>query len=260
MPEWWTYSLSNFLMFSPRAYYRLFELYNAAVWPLHLLALALGLAIIALALRGGPAAERVVAGALSLCWLWIAWAFFHQRYATLNWAADYVAVAFAIEAWLLLLLGLRRRARTVPSGLDRAAWVGIGLIVFAVIFHPLLGPVLGRPWRQVEVFGLAPDPTVVATLGALLVARPPGQWALMAIPVLWCLIGAATLWAMGEIEAFVLPLAALVVIATCVVGRMRRPSGEDTIGEPHNKPHHGSSRVQLTRRRAGRLAPPDWRR
>jgi hypothetical protein len=260
MPEWWAYRLSDFLLFSPRAYHRLFELYNAAVWPLHLAALALGLAIVVLALRGGAAAERLTAGAVSACWLWIAWAFFHQRYATLNWAADYAAVAFAIEAGLLLLLALRHRAETKSPSFDPGAWVGIGLIIFAVIVQPLFGPLLGRPWRQVEVFGLAPDPTVVATLGALLVARPPEQWALMAIPVLWCLIGAGTLWAMGEIEVFVLPMMALVGIATSVVGRMRRPGGEDMSGEPHNKLHHGSSRIQLTRRRAGRLAPPDWRR
>ena len=29
MSEWWTYRLSNFLLFSPRTYYRLFELYNS---------------------------------------------------------------------------------------------------------------------------------------------------------------------------------------------------------------------------------------
>ena len=33
MSEWWTYSLSDFLLFSPRTYYRLFELYNLAIWP-----------------------------------------------------------------------------------------------------------------------------------------------------------------------------------------------------------------------------------
>jgi hypothetical protein len=259
MPEWWTYSLSDFLLFSPRAYHRLFELYNAAVWPLHLAALALGVAIIALAFRGGATAMRVVAGALSLCWLWVAWAFFHQRYATLDWAADYIAVAFAMEAGFLLLLGLRR-APTEPPTFCPAAWVGIGLIVFAVLFQPLLGFLLGRPWRQVEVFALAPDPIVVATLGALLVAGPPGRWALMAIPVLWCLIGGATLLAMGEIDALVLPGAALAAMATVLVRRMRQPSGEDTNGEPHTKPHQGSSHLALTRRGAGRLAPPGCRR
>jgi hypothetical protein len=34
MTEWWTYRLSDFLMFSARTYRRLFELYNAEVWPL----------------------------------------------------------------------------------------------------------------------------------------------------------------------------------------------------------------------------------
>src|SRR5512134_653315 len=187
MPEWWTYTLSDFLPFSPRAYHRLFELYNAAVWPLHLPALVLGLASIALASRGAPAAERVTAGALSACWLWIAWAFFHQRYTTLNWAADYAGAAFATEAGLLLLFGLRRRHRTTSSRSERA--VGIGFMVFAVIFQPLLGLLLGRPWRQAEVFGLAPDPTVVATLGVLLVAGPHAPWALWAVPVLWCAVG-----------------------------------------------------------------------
>ena len=45
MSEWWTYRPSDFLLFSPRTYYRLFELYNAEVWPGHVLALALGLAL-----------------------------------------------------------------------------------------------------------------------------------------------------------------------------------------------------------------------
>jgi hypothetical protein len=30
MSEWWTYTLSDFLLFSPRVYYRLFELHNRA--------------------------------------------------------------------------------------------------------------------------------------------------------------------------------------------------------------------------------------
>ena len=48
MSEWWSYSLSDFLMFSPRTYYRLFELYNLALWPWHIAGLALGLVVLAL--------------------------------------------------------------------------------------------------------------------------------------------------------------------------------------------------------------------
>ncbi len=42
MPEWWSYGLGDFLLFSPRTYYRLIERYNSGLWPLHLVALAAG--------------------------------------------------------------------------------------------------------------------------------------------------------------------------------------------------------------------------
>ena len=57
MPEWWTYSLADFLMFAPRTYYRLIELYNRDVWPAHLATIALGIALVSFAWRR-PAATR----------------------------------------------------------------------------------------------------------------------------------------------------------------------------------------------------------
>ena len=48
MSEWWTYRAEDFLLFSPRVYWRMFELHNAALWPLHVLTLAAGFVIILL--------------------------------------------------------------------------------------------------------------------------------------------------------------------------------------------------------------------
>ena len=55
MSEWWTYTLHDLILFSSRAYHRLFELYNAAIWPAQIAALGLGVAI-ARRSRGGAAA------------------------------------------------------------------------------------------------------------------------------------------------------------------------------------------------------------
>ena len=63
MSEWWTYRLSDFLMFAPRTYHRLFELHNAEVWPLQIVTIAAGLAALWLAWRG--AGGRVVAAVLA---------------------------------------------------------------------------------------------------------------------------------------------------------------------------------------------------
>ena len=51
MPEWWTYRPEDFLLFSPRVYWRMFELHNARYWPLHLVTLAVGHRMVLLALR-----------------------------------------------------------------------------------------------------------------------------------------------------------------------------------------------------------------
>jgi len=48
----------------------------------------------------------------------------------------------------------------------------------------------------VEIAGTAPDPTAVATLGVLLLARRV-PWLLVPVPVLWCLYSGVTWWALG---------------------------------------------------------------
>ena len=63
MSEWWTYRLSDFLMFAPRTYYRLFELTNAEVWPLQFVAIIAGLAMLWLVWRGAYGRVDVPGGA-----------------------------------------------------------------------------------------------------------------------------------------------------------------------------------------------------
>jgi hypothetical protein len=66
MSEWWTYRLSDFLLFAPNTYYRLFELYNDAIWPLQLAGLALGAVLLVLLVRDRPYSSRVIARILAL--------------------------------------------------------------------------------------------------------------------------------------------------------------------------------------------------
>ena len=210
MSEWWTYRPSDFLLFAPRTYYRLFELYNAEFWPLQIVALAAGVTIFAL-IRSRPAwGGRMIAALLAACWLWVAWAFHWQRYATINWAAGYFAVGFAVEALTLIWIGIVRDRFQFDSSWAPRARIGVAMFIFALIVQPLIGLLLGREWPQIEVFGIVPDPTVVATLGVLLAANRI-HWIAVPIPLLWCLLSGTTLWSMNAADAFILPTAAIVV-------------------------------------------------
>ena len=220
MSEWWTYRAEDFLLFSPRVYWRMFELHNAELWPLQVLTLAAGLTILLIAWRPGTRA-RWLALILAILWVFVGWSFLWNRYATINWAAAYVAPAFAVEGALLILASLRDGLAFGRRG--PASWTGYLILGFALAGQPLLAPLQGRGWTLSEVFGIAPDPTAMATLGVLLLARGRLLPLLLPIPVLWCLLSGLTLQTMGEPQAWgpygVLALAAAAWTSTMIFRR-----------------------------------------
>ncbi len=229
MSEWWTYRLSSFLLFSPNTYYRLFELYNAAIWPAQIAAVGLGLSIPVLARRATAATGRATAGILAAGWLFVAIAFHASRYATINWAAVYFAWGFGLEAALLVWAGVVRGHLRFGRPVDLAGRAGLGMFLFAVVVEPLVGPLLGRSWRQVEIFGVAPDPTAVATLGILLLARGRGRAWLMAIPVAWCATTGAFLEAMKAPDAWITPFAAVLALVLAIWQARARRRGSPVV-------------------------------
>lgn len=212
MSEWWSYRLSDFLLFAPQTYYRQFELYNAAIWPAQVVAILLGIALLVLLRLLRPWQGRTIAAILAIFWLWIAWAFFHTRYAEINWAAFYFAVGFVAQALLLLWLGVLRNRLSFKQRRRRNAWAGFCILLLAVIAQPILGLLAGRSWSQAEIFALAPDPTVTGTLGILLAADRM-QLSLILVPLLWCVISGATAWAMNAADAWLMPAVAILTLA-----------------------------------------------
>ena len=222
MSEWWTYTLSDFLMFSPRTYYRLFELHNAAIWPAQVATVLVGLAILWRLRRPEASRGRLIAALLSGCWLFVAGDFHLVGYAKINWAAVYFAAAFGLEAALLIWTGVVRGALPFERGSAASRRVGFWLFLFALLLEPSIGPLLGRSWRQVEVFGAAPDPTAVATLGVLALAAGRARWELLAVPAIWCGITGATLLAMKAPDFCVPPAAGALALWLAAVRTFRR--------------------------------------
>jgi len=229
MSEWWTYRLSSFVLFSPRTYLRLIERYNDDVWPMQIVAMAVAIAVVVVARSQRSWPSRTIPLVLASIWLFVAWAFHVRRYATINWAAQYFAIAFVAESLLLAWTGTARGRLRFGAGAplqQRAGYVVIGAALAGV---PLAEWLAGRDWRQLEWFGIAPDPTVVGTLGILLLARDRPPWSLLVIPLLWCVVNGAFQWTVGLRDALALPLMALLVLAIRLAplsSRSPRPSAQ----------------------------------
>lgn len=210
MPEWSTYSLSDLVLFTARTYYRQFELYNQAIWPLHILAILAGVGIFAV-LRVKPFWHgRAIAAILTVSWLWVAWAYHYERFASINWVANWYAILFAIEALLLFWFGVIRN-RFLLSRTRELYVTGLLIFLFALLVLPFITLLSGREWRQLEIFAIEPDPTVIATLGLILLSSSR-TWILFVIPVFWCLVSGATLWVLKSPIALIPLLTALVTL------------------------------------------------
>jgi len=191
MGEWSSYSLSDFILFSADTYYRQFELYNQAVWPLHVVAVVFSL-LIFYALWKRPAwAGRVISALLVVSWLWVAWAFLYERFYPIHVVADWYALGFVLQAGLIMRQGvIKNGLAELTNSSNRLSW-GAGLLFIALVIYPFIAFVVGRYWKTFEMFALTPDPTVLATLAILLLYKSPTV--LYVIPFLWVVISAVTL-------------------------------------------------------------------
>jgi hypothetical protein len=191
MSEWWTYRPSDFLMFSARTWGRLVESWNHDLWPLQPALVIAGLLLVWLAARRSIRALPWITGVLALAWAWIGWAFHWERFATINTGAPWFAVAFFVEAVLLLALGTRADDRAPASWLRTA---GLVLAMVALALYPLVASVTGRGWAQAEVPGAAPDPTALLTIGLLFALPLRFRAWLLVIPALALAQGWMTDW------------------------------------------------------------------
>jgi hypothetical protein len=158
---------------------------------------------------------------LAVFWLWVAWAWHAQRYAPINWIAGYFAWAWGVQAVLLGVMSWRGRFDAAPVATQQRRF-GLALLGAALVIYPLLAPLLGRGWPAAELFGMAPDPAALVTLGVLLAIELRHSGWLFPVPVAWCLISGTTLWAMEAPEFWIAPLAALLAVGLALACRLRR--------------------------------------
>ncbi|MBX4871168.1 DUF6064 family protein [Rhizobium bangladeshense] len=220
MSEWWSYRLEDFLLFSPRVYWRMFELYNATLWPLHLPALLAGLAVILLVLGRTRRYELWMTLILAAVWTFVGWSFLWSRYAGINWAIAYMAPVFGVQALLLIAFGAT--GRPTCDRLDFLGLVGISLSLLTIVAYPTIAPLSGRSWLGAEVFAIAPDPTAICTLGILAAMRGRFGLLLSVIPALWLLVSGLTLHAMDEPQAVVPFLSVICILILWIAGRFTR--------------------------------------
>ena len=208
------------LPFSQDAFFALFEHYNRAIWPAQIVAYVLALAALGLIARPVAGGGRIVAAILALAWAWNGVVYHVLFFATINFMAEIFGAFFVLQALLMLWTGVVRGALTFRFRGDGASWIGAALVVFAMVVYPLIGWLLGHGGPRAPMFGVAPCPMTIFTMGMLLLVEGRTPLYLVAIPVLWSLVGGTAAWFLGVTEDLALPVAGLGGLAL-ILGKNR---------------------------------------
>ena len=175
--------------FTVEQFFDVFGTYNAAIWPVQVLAYALGIVALALAFRESRLSTRIVSGILALFWIWMGISYHIIHFSVINPAAWIFGIFFALHGLLFLIAGTIFRRLAFRFTLKPPPIIGACFILYAIVIYPLLGISFGHSYPRSPMFGVAPCPTTIFTWGVLLWAIKPVPAYLLVIPLLWSLVG-----------------------------------------------------------------------
>ena len=221
MELWFSYSLTDFLLFSADSYDRLFVLANLELWPAHLLLLAVASSLLWTQFHPRPKSPNWITLVLATFWTVTSLLFLHRHYAPINPLVDWFALAFLAQALGFFVCHLSEIWRLRLFALGNVTWrqPGVLLVVYAIVGHPLVGVIAGRNWQGVEIAGIAPDATALITIGVLLAGSLKVNWLFLLLPLVWITFSAMTYLAMDRIIGLLPLVLAIVACLATVVDR-----------------------------------------
>lgn len=234
LDELLSYELRDFILFTADTYYRQYAQHNAQWWPL--LAIAAMVATgFGWRLRAQPiallSALARLSGALLIA---AAVTFLLQRFGQIFQPAPLLAGLLIVQGLMMLFIFPLLASRPAPASSAGTATTGPVisqpqtpvawlLLALALVFHPLITLTQDRPAASLELFGLAADPSMIASLGMALLIAHPLRWLLLLIPTIWCLLTIPLYLGMETPQALFTPGLTLLLLAKALLGA-RKPA------------------------------------
>jgi hypothetical protein len=157
-------SLKDLVVFNTEGWFGLYQTINSHYWPLQFVGLLWG--------------------------LFTFYVFFKRKQALVVCTFVGLAALWFGQAFLIATTDQQINRR------DPSVNVGYILLGAGILMVPILGLMEGRDWTSLDVLGVGPDSTALATIGLVLLATRSKalQLILCIAPTLWLIISAATAW------------------------------------------------------------------
>jgi len=200
-------------------FFNTLQSYNEAFWPMIIITFLLGAVVTYLAAGKHRSSGKAISAIMSVLWIWSGLVFFIIYFGPMD--AEFLGlvlpgvwyvggVLFLIQGVLFLLLGVAKPSLSFKVGEDWRSAVGAVIVTYAMVIYPVIGFLTGYEFPRYPVFGIAPCPLTIFTLGLLQWSDRKLPIAITVIPFIWGLMGimpvlALNVWAdVGEILSAVI--------------------------------------------------------
>ena len=177
------------LPFSRSEFLQVFVEYNQAIWPLQVIARALGGVVLVLLFLDKAWCDRKIAGLLVLFWTIMGIGYHWLFFSAINAAAYLFGGLFLVATLIFSIEGVIRNRIRFRMLWHLQGWLAMALLAYSLVACPIIGLMATHPYPETPLFGVAPCPTVIFTLGLLLLSTHPRPLLLAAVPVFWAAIG-----------------------------------------------------------------------
>jgi len=123
--------------FTNADFLRVFEQYNIAIWPGHVLIYLVGLIAIGLAFTRRTMSTKLISLILALLWMWMGIVYHLVFFSTINNAARLFAVLFIIQAMIFVFAGVLNSSLSFRFRPDAQGLLGGILIAYSLIVYPM---------------------------------------------------------------------------------------------------------------------------
>lgn len=195
--------------FTAEQFFNVFAQYNNTIWPMQFVLNLLGLAALFFAIWKAKYTNRIVSAILAFLWLWTGIVYHITFFSSINKPAYVFGSLVILQGILFFATGTVYQKISFKPQLDAYSIVGGILLLYGLLIYPILGYFLGHIYPYSPTFG-APCPTTIFTFGLLLWTDGKFPKYLLAIPVIWSLIGFSAAFQWGVMEDIMLLISALV--------------------------------------------------
>lgn len=217
------------LPFTIEQFLSVFEKYNLSVWPMQIVLVLIAILAIILSIRKINQSDKIISIALGFFWLWIGIAYHFAYFASINKAAYFFGVLFIMQGLLFLFVGVMKSKLSFKFQFNFYGILGSLFILYALVIYPVLGYFFGHVYPKNPTFGL-PCPTTIFTFGLLLWTDRHVPKYVLAIPLIWSIIGFGAALSLGVKEDYGLLIAGVLgSILIIIRDRSRNPLSEKRI-------------------------------